>query len=181
MKGTATLYSKEYFEICKQHLNPGGMVTQWVPLYESDPETIKTELATFFEVFPNGTVWANDINGEGYDVVLLGQNGDAPIDLDQMSKRFKGPVAESLKQVGFSSAAQLINTYAGRAEDLRPWLAGAHVNTDLDLRLQYMAGMGLNYNNAPEIKQEIARYMKFPEGLFKGSPQEIQDLGAETR
>jgi spermidine synthase len=36
VKGSATLYSKEYFELVKQHLNPGGVVTQWVPLYESD-------------------------------------------------------------------------------------------------------------------------------------------------
>ena len=56
MKGTATLYSKEYFELVKNHLNPGGVITQWVPLYESDPDTIKSELATFFDVFfPNGT------------------------------------------------------------------------------------------------------------------------------
>jgi spermidine synthase len=181
VKGTATLYSKEYFEICKQHLNPGGIVTQWVPLYESDPETVKSELATFFEVFPNGTVWANDNAGEGYDVVLMGQNGDAPIDLDQMTRRFVGPVAESLRQVGFSSVSQLLATYAGRAVDLRPWLAGAYVNTDLDLRLQYLAGMGLNYNNAPAIKQQIGEYARFPEGLFKGTPEEMQDLAAAFR
>ncbi len=181
VKGTATLYSKEYFEICKQHLNPGGIVTQWVPLYESDPDTIKSELATFFEVFPNGTVWANDNNGEGYDVVLMGQNGDAPIDLDQMTRRFTGPVAESLRQVGFSSVSQLLATYAGRAADLRPWLTDAYVNTDLDLRLQYMAGMGLNYNNAPEIRQQIGNYARFPEGMFKGTPEEMQELAAAFR
>ena len=181
VKGTATLYSKEYFEICKQHLNPGGIVTQWVPLYESDPDTIKSELATFFEVFPNGTVWANDNNGEGYDVVLMGQNGDAPIDLDQMTRRFTGPVAESLRQVGFSSVSQLLATYAGRAADLRPWLTDAYVNTDLDLRLQYMAGMGLNYNNAPAIRQEIGNYARFPEGMFKGTPEEMQELAAAFR
>jgi spermidine synthase len=140
VKGTATLYSKEYFEVCKQHLNPGGIVTQWVPLYESEPDTVMSEFATFFSVFPNGTVWANDINGEGYDVVLLGRNGDEPIDVDQMTRRFTGPVAESLKQVNINSVSQLLATYAGRASDLRPWIAGAHVNTDMDLRLQYMAG-----------------------------------------
>ena len=37
VKGAATLYTKEYFELVKQHLNPGGVVTQWVPLYESYP------------------------------------------------------------------------------------------------------------------------------------------------
>lgn len=178
VKGTATLYSKEYFEVVKQHLNPGGVVTQWVPLYESDPDTIKTELATFFEVFPNGTLWANDINGEGYDVVLMGQNGDAPIDMDQMTRRFAGPVAESLGEVGLTSAAQLMATYAGRAQDLKPWLAGAHVNTDLDLRLQYMAGMNLNWNNAPAIKQQISQYLQYPAGLFKGSPEVMSALDA---
>ena len=88
MKGTATLYSKEYFELVKQHLNPGGIVTQWVPLYESDPETVKSELATFFEVFPNGTIWGNDINGEGYDIVLLGQVEPMKINVDAMQQRW---------------------------------------------------------------------------------------------
>ena len=71
VKGAATLYSKEYFEIAKQHLNPGGVLTQWVPLYESDLDTVKSEIATFFEVFPNATIWANNVDGQGYDVVLL--------------------------------------------------------------------------------------------------------------
>ena len=52
VKGTAALYSKEYFESVKQHLNPGGMFTLYVPLYETDVATIKSEVATFFEVFP---------------------------------------------------------------------------------------------------------------------------------
>ena len=73
VKGTSTLYSKEYFELCKAHLKPGGVVTQWVPLYESDPETIKSELATFFDVFPHGTVWNSDAKNEGYDVVVVGR------------------------------------------------------------------------------------------------------------
>ena len=73
VKGAATLYTQEYFEMCKRHLNPGGLVTQWVPLYESDLETVKSEIATFFAVFPDGTIWSNDEEGRGYDLVLLGQ------------------------------------------------------------------------------------------------------------
>src|SRR5258708_19437187 len=66
VKGSATLYSKEYFELVKQHLNPGGVVTQWVPLYESDMAPVKSELATFFEVFPNATLWANDTDESAF-------------------------------------------------------------------------------------------------------------------
>ncbi len=30
VKGTSSLYSKQYFELVKRHLLPGGIVTQWV-------------------------------------------------------------------------------------------------------------------------------------------------------
>src|SRR5678815_2494538 len=114
VKGAATLYSKEYFEECKRHLNPGGVITQWVPLYESDPDTVKSEIATFFDVFPNGTIWANDNNGQGYDVVLLGQAEPTKIGVDAMQARLDradyAKVRESLQVVGFSSALSLLET-----------------------------------------------------------------------
>jgi len=129
VKGAATLYSKEYFEECKRHLKPGGVITQWVPLYESDPDTVKSEIATFFDVFPNGTIWANDNNGQGYDVVLLGQVEPTKIDVDVLQARLDRPdyakARASLQQVGFPNALSLLDTYLGRASDLRPWHANA--------------------------------------------------------
>jgi spermidine synthase len=181
VKGTATLYSKEYFEVVKQHLNPGGVVTQWVPLYESTPETIKTELATFFEVFPNGTVWANDIGSEGYDVVLLGWNGPATIDLENLQRRWTGNVAASLAQVNFRTPTELLATYAGRATELKPWIGDAHVNGDMDLRLQYIAGMGLNFNNASLIKEEMGNYYKYPADMFTGSEEVREQMQSSLR
>ena len=65
VKGSAVLYSQEYFELCRSRLKPGGLVTQWVPLYESNREVVQSEIATFFSVFPNGTIWANDDEGYG--------------------------------------------------------------------------------------------------------------------
>ena len=49
------LYTQEFFEIVKEHLNPGGVVTLFVQLYESNTEAVKSEIATFFEAFPNGS------------------------------------------------------------------------------------------------------------------------------
>ena len=180
VKGAATLYSKEYFEECKRHLKPGGVITQWVPLYESDPETVKSEIATFFDVFPNGTIWANDNNGQGYDVVLLGQVEPTRIDVDALQARLEraeyANVRQSLGIVGFPNAISLLETYLGRASDLRPWLAGAQINHDIDLRLQYLAGMGVNNFSAGAIASEIARVRRFPLDLFSGSPESIGQL-----
>ncbi|HEY5232899.1 MAG TPA: fused MFS/spermidine synthase, partial [Verrucomicrobiae bacterium] len=173
VKGSATLYTKEYFELVKSHLNPGGIVTQWVPLYESDSAVVKSEIATFFEVFPNGTIWSNDQNGKGYDVVLLGQVGETKINLDELAQRLAQPefskMAESLQTVGFPTVPALFATYAGNAHDLAPWLADAEINHDWNLRLQYLAGFRSNLYQSEVIFDEMAKYRKFPDQLFTGS------------
>ena len=52
VKGAAMLYTREFFELVKTHLNPGGAVTLFVQLYESNTEAVKSEIATFMEAFP---------------------------------------------------------------------------------------------------------------------------------
>lgn len=182
VKGSATLYSKEYFELVKQHLNPGGVVTQWVPLYESDAAVVKSEIATFFDVFPNGTIWANELNGGGYDVFLMGQAEPAHIDLDAIAAKLSRPdyarVVQSLRDVGFQSIPDLLSTYAGQDQDLKPWLQGAEINRDGNLRLQYLAGMALNVNGEAIIYNQMLQYRRFPANLFAGSEQAMQAMYA---
>jgi spermidine synthase len=54
---------------------------------------------------------------------------------------------------------------------LRRWLKDAQINRDANLRLQYLAGMGLESQGAVFIYEELLRYRKFPEELFTASPQ----------
>ena len=180
VKGTAALYSKEYFEAVKRHLNPGGMFTLYVPLYESDVRTVKSELATFMDVFPYGTVWANTVSGQGYDMVFLGQAGPLKINLDEIEQRLNrpdyAPVAESLREIGIHSAVDLLATYAGQKSDLAPWYAGAELNRDGDLRLQYLAGWGINSSLEDFIYRQILSYRRPPWNIFTGSPERVQSL-----
>ncbi|MGD1030860.1 MAG: fused MFS/spermidine synthase [Opitutaceae bacterium] len=180
VKGSASLYTQEYFEMCKERLNPGGMVTQWVPLYESDEATVMSEFATFFRVFPEGTIWANDDDGSGYDVVLLGQSGPARVDMDALQERWSSPAykdaAASLAEVGFSTPADLLSTYAGRAAELAPWLADAQINRDSNLRLQYLAGLGLNFSLEASIYSHMLEHLRYPENLFFGSEESRTEM-----
>jgi spermidine synthase len=180
VKGTAALYSKEYFEAVKRHLNPGGMFTLYVPLYESDVRTVKSELATFMEVFPYATVWANTVSGQGYDMVFLGQAEPLRIDLDELEQRLNSPayapVAQSLRDIGIRSAVDLLATYAGQKSDLEPWYRGAELNRDGDLRLQYLAGWGINSSLEDFIYRQMLSYRRPPLNLFTGSPERMQSL-----
>ncbi|MDE2954469.1 MAG: SAM-dependent methyltransferase, partial [Gemmatimonadota bacterium] len=170
VKGAGALYSKEYFELCKERLNPGGVVTQWVPLYESRLDAVKSEIATFFQVFPQGTIWGNQNDGEGYDVVLLGQEGPLSVDVDALQTRLDREdyteVWYSLNDVSLGSAVALLSTYAGRARDLGEWLADAQINLDRNMRLQYLAGLGLNNYEADAIYTAILEYAHYPANFF---------------
>jgi spermidine synthase len=176
VKGMASLYTTEYFDLCKRHLNPGGFVTQWVPLYESSFEAARTEIATFFEAFPNGTVWGNvNTDGTGYDLVLMGQAEPLRIDPDAIQRRLDQPnyaaVRESLFSAGYPKALDLLSTYAAQASDLKEWARGAEINRDRNLRLQYLAGLGVNMNLADQIYNQMLSAAKFPDNLMSGSPE----------
>ena len=181
MRGAAALYSQEYFALAREHLNPGGVVTQWVPLYETTEEAVKVELATFFSAFPDALVWANTIDGAGYDILLSARaTGEATIDLDVVTDRYNSPdytyVAQSLAEVGFVSANSLLATYAGRARDLTEWLEDGEINRDRNLRLQYLAGLGLNRYDQTEILNSMLRYWRYPDDVFHGSAARIERL-----
>ena len=162
------------------HLKPGGIAAQWLPLYDGDFETIRSVLATFFEVFPNGTVWSNHMGESGYDLVLLGQAAPAGINVDEIQQRLDRPdysrVLGSLRAVGFNSAIDVLATYLGQAADLRPALAGAQINLDRNLRLQYLAGFDLNAVDSEQSYQGLLSYRRFPENLFAGSDRAIERL-----
>jgi spermidine synthase len=183
VKGCAALNTVDYYEMCKQHLKPASVMSLWFPFYESNPDTAKSLIATFFKVFPNGILWSNDLNGEGYDAALFGQVEPTKINLDEWQERLNRPdyvrVKQSLAQVGFFTATDLVATYAGQASDLRPWLDGAQINTDQNLRPQYLAGMGLNDFMGGELLAQIRLFYRFPTNIVSGSEQRLKLLKFE--
>jgi len=182
VKGAANLYTREFWELAKRHLNPGGAVTVFVQLYDSGMAAVKSEVATFFEAFPNGTIWGNTIQGQGYDVVLLGQVEPTRIDVDALEGYLQSPefapVEQSLRQIGFDSAVALLSTYGGRGPELEAWLKDAEVNRDDNLRLQFLAGFGMNVDQRAEIYRGMLAFRHFPEELFVGSPGNLNALRA---
>ncbi|MEO8259156.1 MAG: fused MFS/spermidine synthase [Acidobacteriota bacterium] len=180
VKGAAMLYTKEFFDEVKTHLNPGGVVTLFVQLYESSPAAVKSELATFFEAFPNGVVFGNTSNGEGYDTVLVGSIEPLRINVDEIQQRLDrpeyAPMVQSLREIGFNSAIELFSTFAGHASQLKPWLKDAEINRDRNLRLQYLAGLGLNLYQAGPIYSDMVSHRGDPGDLFVGSEETLQKL-----
>ena len=175
VRGAATLYSLEYLTLAKNHLTPGGVVTQWVPLYETNIPSVKSELGTFAQVFPDTTLWNPDLLEEGYDLVALGRVEQAPIRHADLQARLNASqqVKQSLADVMLKSAADILGSYAGRGVDLAPWLADAEINRERHLRLQYLAGLAANTDQRFAIFQGILNYRKYPADLFV-APADIE-------
>ncbi|HKT80800.1 MAG TPA: fused MFS/spermidine synthase, partial [Vicinamibacterales bacterium] len=185
VKGAAMLYTEEFFTLAKSRLNPGGVVTLFVQLYESNLDAVKSEIGTFFKVFPKGMIFANLYNGQGYDLVLLGQVDPAPINVNEMQAKLDrpefAPVRNSLAQIGMNNAIDLLGTYAGSAPDFAEWTKDAQINRDRNLRLQYLAGRGLNLYQADVIYSDMAVYGKPPTDQFTGTPEVLQQLQDKIR
>jgi spermidine synthase len=186
VKGAANLYTREFWRLCKERLNDGGVVTVFLQLYESTDAAVQSEIATFFDVFPQGALFANLVEGQGYDAVLFARAGDTPIDVERVTRRLDSagyaPVARSLRDVGFDSALDLLGTYAGQATDMQVWLNDAAINTDRSLRLQYLAAQGLNSYRAGQIFSALTPAgVSFPERLFTGTPAQLEELRQRLR
>ena len=75
-----------------------------------------------------------------------------------------------------NSPVDLFATYAGRKADLAEWLKDAVINRDRNLRMQYLAAMGLNRDDSATIYASMLAYRRFPEDLFVSAEGRVDSL-----
>lgn len=143
VRGAASLYTAEFYELCRSRLNPGGVITQWVPLYESNEPAVRCELATLLATFPHAAMWSGEGVGQGYDIVVVATEQPAAMSPEAMAERLasNADAQESLAEIGLGSLADLQQSFVGYGVEVTDWLRGAEINRDCNLRLQYLAGL----------------------------------------
>lgn len=75
--GAGALYSRENFEAMRERLMPGGLVAQWLPLYQLSADEFAIIVATFTEIFAETALFRGDFYGRFPIVALIGWN-DSP-------------------------------------------------------------------------------------------------------
>ena len=205
VKGCAALNTVEYYQMCRDHLNPGGSRGPLVPAPGEQPGHDQERDRHLLPGLPQRHPVEQRARGPrlrrplgsdrryAYDAVLFGQVEPTVIDVDELQRRLDRPdhrlVKQSLREVGFGESEamaegvamreegiDLLATYAGQASLLKEWSRGAQINTDRNLRLQYLAGMWLNTNMGEQILSGILAYYRFPDRTFVGSPERIRAL-----
>ncbi|MCC7241660.1 MAG: hypothetical protein IT180_07020, partial [Acidobacteria bacterium] len=104
----------------------------------------------------------------------------APISEAAIEERLRQSpaVQQSLAQVSLGTAVSLLASYAGWSRDLAPWLQGAQINRERQLRLQYLAGLAAFSDQRYAIFQAILQYRRYPADLLVTSAGTEAELRA---
>ncbi|HYE87269.1 MAG TPA: fused MFS/spermidine synthase, partial [Vicinamibacterales bacterium] len=134
MAGIASLFTREFFEAARGRLAPGGVLCQWAHTYDISNADLKSIIATFLSVFPDGTLW---LVGEA-DVLLVGSTDPLDARLAAMSAAMRRPgVADDLAGVGVKGPFSLTSLFVAQGETLRAWANGAPLQTDDRAALEF--------------------------------------------
>jgi spermidine synthase len=134
--GVNALYSREFYQLAKSRLRPGGFVTQWLPGHLLDEGSSLAVVRTFLEEFPNAIM----LNGFVTNQILMGRK-DEPIELDvarvaKAMEEYPGLLLD-LKHMRMASLVQLVGTYAASSETLARASRTAEIIEDDRPRLDY--------------------------------------------
>ncbi|HIE30675.1 TPA: MFS transporter, partial [Candidatus Poribacteria bacterium] len=82
--GIVNLYTREFYQLSRKRLNRDGIMSQWLPLYNTRPDETVGIIKTFVSVFENSLLWYNSA-----DLLLLGFNGEIHLDAAKINARLQ--------------------------------------------------------------------------------------------
>jgi len=106
--GVVNLYSRDFYALAAQRLNPHGIVAQWLPLPTQNLDDTRALVASFIDVFPHASLWTTEL----HEMLLVGSAEPLPLDAARIAARYAQPnVRSALAEVGISSPAALLATW----------------------------------------------------------------------
>ncbi len=163
-RGTGYLYTREYFTLASERMNRGGIMAQWLPLYQMDNNHIKSVIASFSAAFKHTSIWLLYT-----DAVLVGSNEPMAIDLERIDNiQERSPVLnQDLKSVNMGGAAEnLISYFLAGDIGTEKISADAIINTDDNLYLEFSTPKASKDTDADNIlllskaRESSIKYLK---------------------
>jgi len=137
--GNGSLYTRDYFELCRRKLAPGGVISMWLPFYTLTTRNYLMILRAFSDVFPNTTVWyvPNAVNPF---TIVMGRLEPGPIPLDRIERGLTPAVRADLAQIGIQKAADIAGALLIDPEGVQRVTAGIEPHVDDRPAVEYESG-----------------------------------------
>lgn len=153
--GISALFTREFFELSRVRLTPGGAMAVWVQAYALDPEEFRAVVATFLDVFPAASLWEEALAGGDY--FLIGPADDRPVRWDQVAKALDRPrVRRDIAPLAVHEPGDLLAHWVADRDGLALLAQGAGRVTDDNLRLEFTAPLHLSRRSVPELVRLLA-------------------------
>ncbi len=147
--GVASLYSREFYQLVRSRLKPGGTVTQWLPAYQVPGEGTLAIVRAFVDVFPQAVL----LSGSQSELILMGVNGPRiEIDPEAVAARLRASpaVAEDLRTVSLGTLTELIGTFVAPGDRLAGVTEPSAAVTDDAPIIEYLVSSRLREHRIPE-------------------------------
>jgi spermidine synthase len=133
LAGVVNLYTREYFQLVRDHLNDGGLVTYWLPIHNLTDVSSKAILRSFCDVFPDCQLW----NGMDTSLMMVGSKDyQGGATLEEFTAQWRDPALHAeLDALGFEKPEQLGSLFIGGPEYLRELCADTPALVDDDPKL----------------------------------------------
>lgn len=176
-QGAAYLYTTEYYRLAAERLLPGGIMCQWLPLYELTVNDLKSVVKTFMKNFRYAMLWSTH-----WDAELIGSNEPILIDEAELERRISASaVASDLKAVEMGSASDLLSYFVAGTTGLAEFSRDGIVNTDDNLYLEFSAPvsvgknlMGRNVYAVTRYRENLLPYLLSAKGAVERSDQKAR-------
>lgn len=181
MAGIASLFTREFFEGARARLAPGGILCQWAHTYDISNADLRSIVATFLSVFPDGTLW---LVGDA-DVLLVGSTEPLDARIGGIAAAMQRPgVAANLATVGVTGPFSVTSLFMAHGDALKAWANGAPLQTDDRSALEFSGPrsiFGSARDDNAESLRELATNSPKPAAvaaaLAAATPEEIRDRG----
>jgi spermidine synthase len=137
-------FTTEYYGVLADHLSPGGIACQRLPLRELGEDELRSAIASFASSFPHATLWHS-----AGEALLVGSNAPIDVDFDALEARLRNPrVSRQLARVGLDDPLNLLAEFAMDRAALEHFSEGATLATDDNLLLELRAPFAAAPENA---------------------------------
>ena len=156
MAGVAALFTREFFVAARSALEPDGMLLPMGAHLRHQRRTdLRSIVATFASVFPNGTMW---LVGGG-DLLLVGSAEPLERRLDDITTAWQRPgVAADYREVSVTEPFSLLSMFVGGPNELRNYAGDASLQTDDRMALEFSSPLAL-YGDAASGNASLLRQL----------------------